>query len=68
MSVITPVPLNPSQALITPGYPLVTVEKSSPLDTMALNTTPAANATGPAQSTKKQTAVAQANHQNDRSA
>ena len=31
MAAIKPVPLNPSQALITPGYPLASVPASNPI-------------------------------------
>jgi hypothetical protein len=64
MTLIVPV-VNPSLALITPGYPLVVIPKSNPTAGAEL-AEPPQNPTGVAQSAVKQKAIAQAGHQNDR--
>ena len=65
MAITVPVPLNPSQALITPGFPLVAVEKSNPVASMALNTTPAPSAAVSTEAVKVAKAVITV-HPNDR--
>ena len=66
MAIITP-NVNNSQALITPGYPMAAVPKSSPLSTMLTVTSPPLAPQLPAgQSVERDAALAQAGDTSNR--
>jgi hypothetical protein len=64
MSAIKPVPLNPSLSLITPGWPIASVQQSNPTATVEnaeVKTTPASAH----QTTVRAKALAQSGHSSD---
>jgi hypothetical protein len=67
MAIVTPVVSN-SQALITPGWPMVSVEQSNPVADTVAKTEPPVVQKGTVASTTHEKARAQSGHSNDRAA
>jgi hypothetical protein len=63
MANVKPVPLNPSQALITPGWPMAQVAQSNPVADQQLKE---GTTTNPSASTALKTAHTQSGHTADR--